>query len=132
MLYATDEAQGDAPTADQPDSEVSRVNWKIVEAEACVVRRIFAAYAAGASPRAIAATLNGEGVAPPRGKNWNASTINGNGKRGHGILRNSLYAGAQIWNRVRMVKDPATGRRVSRVVPGNGMADRRRAATFAL
>lgn len=90
---------------------------EIVEAEGCVIRRIFTAYAAGASPRAIAATLNGESIAPPRGKNWNASTINGNGKRGHGILRNSLYAGTQIWNRVRMVKDPATGRRVSRVNP---------------
>lgn len=90
---------------------------EIIETEACVIRRVFAAYAAGASPRTIAATLNGEGIAPPRGKNWNASTINGNGKRGHGILRNSLYAGTQIWNRVRMVKDPATGRRVSRVNP---------------
>jgi site-specific DNA recombinase len=90
---------------------------EIVEAEASVIRRIFAAYAAGASPRTVAATLNSEGIAPPRGKNWNASTINGNGKRGHGILRNSLYAGTQIWNRVRMVKDPATGRRISRVNP---------------
>jgi site-specific DNA recombinase len=90
---------------------------ELVETEARVIRRIFAAYAAGASPRTIAATLNGEGIAPPRGKNWNASTINGNGKRGHGILRNPLYAGTQIWNRVRMVKDPATGSRVSRVNP---------------
>jgi site-specific DNA recombinase len=88
---------------------------EIVETEACVIRRIFAAYAAGASPRAIAATLNSEGITAPRGKNWNASTINGNGKRGHGILRNSLYAGTQIWNRVRMLKDPATGKRISRV-----------------
>jgi site-specific DNA recombinase len=34
-----------------------------------------------------------------------------------GILRNELYAGRLIWNRVRMVKDPDTGRRVSRSNP---------------
>ena len=36
---------------------------------------------------------------------------------GEGILRNPLYSGSQVWNRVRMLKDPATGRRVSRVNP---------------
>jgi site-specific DNA recombinase len=50
---------------------------------------------------------------------WNASTINGSEKRGHGILRNPLYAGKQIWNRVRMVKNPATGKRLSRVNPAS-------------
>jgi hypothetical protein len=90
---------------------------EIEKAEAGIITRIFTAYAAGASPRIIAAKINSEGGAPPRGLRWNASTINGNGKRGNGILRNPLYAGTQIWNRVRMVKDPATGRRVSRVNP---------------
>jgi site-specific DNA recombinase len=73
--------------------------------------------AVGTAPRTIAATLNAERVAPPRGARWNASTINGSGKRGHGILRNPLYAGKQVWNRVRMVKNPATGKRLSRVNP---------------
>lgn len=90
---------------------------EIVEDEAAVIRRIFGAYAVGTAPRAIAAALNSEGVAPPRGSRWNASTINGSGKRGHGILRNPLYSGKQIWNRVRMVKDPSTGKRISRVNP---------------
>jgi site-specific DNA recombinase len=88
---------------------------EIIEAEAEIVRRVFAAYAVGIAPRAIATTLNNEAIAAPRGTRWNASTINGSGKRGHGILRNPLYSGLQIWNRVRMLKDPSTGKRVSRV-----------------
>jgi site-specific DNA recombinase len=87
---------------------------EIVAKEADTIRRIFAVYAAGAAPRTIATTLNNEAIAPPRGARWNASTINGSGKRGHGILRNPLYSGKQIWNRVRMLKDPSTGKRVSR------------------
>ncbi len=88
---------------------------EIAEAEADIVRRVFDMYAAGISPRSIAAALNAEGVPAPRGKQWNASTINGNGQRGNGILRNPLYAGKIVWNRVHMVKDPSTGRRISRV-----------------
>lgn len=90
---------------------------EVVREEAEVIRRIFAHYAIGTAPRAIAAMLNAEGVAPPRGTRWNASTINGSGKRGHGILRNPLYSGSQIWNRVRMVKNPSTGKRLSRINP---------------
>ncbi|MBY3086088.1 recombinase family protein [Rhizobium laguerreae] len=87
---------------------------EIVEEEACIIRRIFDMYAAGYSARLIAAALNKEGVPAPRGRQWNASTINGNGMRGNGILRNPLYVGQLVWNRVHMVKDPSTGRRVSR------------------
>lgn len=87
---------------------------EIVEAEAAVVRRIFAAYAAGASPRKIAGDLNAEGVPPPRGRRWNASTINGSKQRGSGILQNPLYRGEIVWNRVTMIRDPETGKRVSR------------------
>lgn len=92
----------------------------IVEAEATIIRRIFAEYLAGESPRAIAGRLNQEGVPPPRGRFWAAVTINGNRQRGHGLLLNPLYAGKRVWNRVRMVKDPATGKRISRV---NGEGD---------
>jgi len=87
--------------------------------EAGVVRRIFDEYVAGANPRAIAAKLNAERVPPPRGSVWSASTLNGNAARGHGILVNPIYAGRITWNRVRMVKDPDTGKRVSRVNPPN-------------
>lgn len=90
---------------------------RIEEAEAAAVRRIFEEYVAGRSPREIAVDLNRDGIPGPRGAAWNASTINGNGKRGHGILRNPLYSGRLIWNRVRMIRDPDTGRRVSRPNP---------------
>lgn len=89
----------------------------IVEDEAAVIRRIFSEYAEGRSPRDIAAQLNRDGIAPPRGARWNASTINGNATRGYGILLNALYRGELVWNRVTMIRDPDTGRRVSRVNP---------------
>lgn len=90
---------------------------EIVQEEAETIRRIFHLYASGVAPRTIAATLNVQGIPAPRGKNWNASTINGNGQRGNGILRNTIYTGRIVWNRVRMIKDPSTGRRVSRINP---------------
>lgn len=93
------------------------------EAEAAIVRRILAAYAAGEAPRAIAGELNRDGVPAPRGGVWNASTIGGSRQRGTGILRNELYRGRLVWNRVRMIKDPDTGRRISRVnAPGERQA----------
>jgi site-specific DNA recombinase len=87
---------------------------EIDQAEAEIVRRIFCEFVEGKTPRQIAAGLNADGIKPPRGKNWNASTINGNAARGHGMLINELYAGRIVWNKVRMIKDPATGRRVPR------------------
>ena len=90
---------------------------EIVEIEASVVRRIFHDYVGGKTPWEIAHALNKEGVRPPRGAKWTPSTINGNKKRHHGIILNELYAGVVVWNRVRMIKDPDTGRRVSRPNP---------------
>ena len=87
---------------------------EIVEHEAVVVRRIVADYVAGKSARAIAGELNAERVPPPRGDRWAAVTINGNRKRGNGILANPLYDGVLVWNRVRMLKDPDSGKRISR------------------
>lgn len=54
---------------------------------------------------------------PPRGQRWNASTNNGSSQRGTGIIRCELYVGRLVWNKVRMVKDPDTGKRVSRPNP---------------
>lgn len=62
-------------------------------------------------------TLNEEGIAGPQGKEWGPSTIHGNPKRGTGILNNELYMGRLVWNRLRYMKDPDTGRRVSRPNP---------------
>jgi site-specific DNA recombinase len=90
---------------------------EIQETEAAIVRRIFKYYAAGKSPRHIAAALNRERIPGPRGGAWNASTIGGSKKRANGILQNELYNGRIVWNRQRFIKDPETGRRVSRPNP---------------
>jgi hypothetical protein len=85
------------------------------EAEAAIVIRIFTEFAAGTSPRRIALGLNRDRIAGPRGGEWDASTINGNAARGTGVLNNELYIGQLIWNRLRYQKDPATGKRISRL-----------------
>ncbi len=41
--------------------------------------------------------------------------IRGHVKRGTGIINNELYIGRLVWNRQRYLKDPSTGRRVSRM-----------------
>jgi site-specific DNA recombinase len=89
----------------------------IVQSEAKVVCRIFREFVRGNTARDIAHRLNADRIAPPRGKAWNASTINGNGRRGNGLVRNELYVGRLVWNKVGMVKDPDTGKRVSRPNP---------------
>ncbi|WP_072856648.1 recombinase family protein [Loktanella atrilutea] len=89
----------------------------IKEDEAAIVRRIYDEFGAGRSPRHIVADLNAEGITPPRGATWNASTINGHKERGYGILQNELYIGRRVWNRVKMVRDPETGKRVNRTNP---------------
>ena len=85
--------------------------------EAEIVKRICREYAAGKSPKAIVKQLNQEGVPGPTAKGWGPSTIHGNRHRGTGILNNELYIGRLIWNRQRYVKDPSTGKRVSKINP---------------
>ncbi|ARU01821.1 recombinase family protein [Yoonia vestfoldensis] len=85
--------------------------------EAAVVRRIFQDYAKGLSPKKIAEALNIAHIPGPQGGNWGTSTIHGNRDRGTGVLNNELYIGRQIWNRLRYVKDPQTGKRISRLNP---------------
>ena len=100
-----------------PDGEPVRGARRINEAEASVVRRIFTLFAGGASPIAIAKTLNAAAVPGPEGRAWRDTTIRGHAGRGTGILRNELYIGRLVWNRMRFLKDPATGKRVSRPNP---------------
>ncbi|MCZ4263015.1 recombinase family protein [Limimaricola sp. G21655-S1] len=90
---------------------------EIEPTEAEIVRRIFDEYAAGHPPRKIVAALNAEGIPGPRGGAWNASTVNGSRQRRNGILNNELYLGRLIWNRQHFVKDPETGKRISRPNP---------------
>ena len=98
---------------------INRGHLIIVEKEATIVRRIFDEYSGGKSPKCICHDLNREGVSPPRGKRWSPSALNGLEDRGAGILRNTIYVGQRSWNKVRMVKDPSTGRRVSRPNPSD-------------
>ena len=89
----------------------------INDAEAAVVRRVFRDFSAGISPRAIARRLNAEGVPGPSGKLWTDSTIRGHAKRGTGFINNELYIGRLVWNRLRYLKNPDTGKWVSRLNP---------------
>jgi DNA invertase Pin-like site-specific DNA recombinase len=89
----------------------------IEPSEAAVVERIFREFAGGSSPKQIVRRLNHEGIKGPFGAEWNPSTVHGNSSRGTGILNNELYIGRLIWNRLRYVKNPDTGRRVSRLNP---------------
>ena len=89
----------------------------INEEEAATIRRIFTMYANGMSPRKIAHTLNDEGIKGPQGRAWGPTTIHGNRRRGTGIINNELYIGRRVWNRLRYMKNPSTGKRVSRLNP---------------
>ena len=100
---------------------------EIVAAEAAIVRRIFERYVSGRTPRQIAGDLNQDRILPPRGGHtWRASTINGNKRRANGILQSEIYTGVIVWNRLRMMRDPSTGRRISR--PNNTAEVQRTAA----
>ena len=89
----------------------------INEREAAIVRRIFAEYASDKGSLAIVKDLNREGEPGPSGGKWNVSALVGSAKRRNGLLNNELYRGTIVYNRQRFVKDPATGKRVSRPNP---------------
>lgn len=97
----------------EPEVGIRAINPQQAE----IVRRIFSAYARDEAPRAIAKTLNRNGIPGPREQTWGPSTINGNPKRGTGILNNELYIGKFVWNRLKYMKNPNTGRRQSRLNP---------------
>jgi len=99
------------------EGEPVRGECRIEPAEAQVVTRIFRAFAAGKSPYAIARDLNADSVAGPAGRPWSDTTIRGRRSRGIGILNNELYVGMRVWNHKHCLKDPRTGRTVSRANP---------------
>ena len=94
------------------------VRLEINENEAKVVNRIFEMSASGYSLKAIAKTLNTDGVRSPRpraGKryaSWCPTAI-------QAMLRRELYAGKLVWNRSRFVKAPGTNKRLRRARPPN-------------
>jgi len=77
-------------------------------------------YASGLSAKAITYRLNSEGVAPPRPKRgrkaqgWTWTTVSGSRRKGTGILNNELYRGTCLWNRSAKLRDPETGKRITR------------------
>ena len=87
------------------------------EMQAAIVHRIFSEFASGKTPAAIARELNADHIPGPNGEPWQHTTIRGHNERGTGVINNELYIGRQIWNRMRYLKDPSTGRRVSRMNP---------------
>jgi site-specific DNA recombinase len=52
-----------------------------------------------------------------RGGLWRDTAIRGHRQRGTGLLNNELYVGRLVLNRLRYVKDPTSGRRLSRLNP---------------
>lgn len=94
--------------------EIERGLREIDPEQAEVVQRIYREYLSGLSAKTIAFRLNADGIRNGAGAEWSTSTVNGNRKRETGILCNPIYTGRIVWNRVHMVKDPDTGRRVHR------------------
>jgi hypothetical protein len=90
----------------------------INQAEADIVRRIFREYVEGSSALDIAGRLNQEGIAAPRGRQWNGSTINGSRKRLNGIINNRLYAGKIVYNRQRFICCGLAAERVASCLRG--------------
>ena len=99
------------------EGELVRGEREIDPAEALIVERVFREFTAGKSPRAIARDLNADGIAGPAGKAWRDTSIRGDVRRGTGILNNELYVGVRVWNHKHSVKDPSTGKDVTRLNP---------------
>lgn len=87
---------------------------EIDEEAAEVIRWIFAQYADGLSPSALAQELNRKGIPGPRGLKWRDTAIRGHVDRGTGILNNEAYRGRIIFNR-RNFRKPETERREARM-----------------
>ncbi|WP_233488363.1 recombinase family protein [Shimia thalassica] len=101
----------------EPDGAPVTGERLINEEQASIIRRVFREFSDGQSPKAIALGLNAEDVPGPRGKLWRDTAIRGHRQRGTGLINNELYIGRLVWNRLRYLKDPDTGRRVSRLNP---------------
>lgn len=99
------------------EGELVRGERAIDPAQALVVNRVFREFASGRGPRAIARGLNADGIPSPSGGAWRDTSIRGDARRGIGILNNELYAGVRVWNHRHAVKDPNTGKTVTRINP---------------
>lgn len=99
------------------EGELVRGEREVDPAEALIVGRVFREFAAGKSPLAIARDLNADDIPGPAGGAWRDTSIRGDVRRGIGILNNELYVGVRVWNHKHAVKDPSTGKTVTRLNP---------------
>jgi site-specific DNA recombinase len=104
--------------------ELIRGDRKVNVVQAEIASRILREFAKGLSPWTIARRLNEEAKSEknpdklsPDGGLWTDSTIRGNPKRGTGIINNELYIGKLVWNKTRKVRNPYTGKKVTRENP---------------
>jgi site-specific DNA recombinase len=95
---------------------VEGVRYEIVQTEAAIIRRMFEMYADGCGFATIAKQLNQEGIpSPPLARNrfsraWSRYTI-------REMLFNEKYRGVIVWNRTKKMRNPETGKKVSRARP---------------
>ena len=83
--------------------------------QAKIVVRVFEEYVSGKSPRAIAADLMRDKIPSPSGTaHWNFQSIVGGMGKKRGLIHNQLYIGVYLKNRFFNVKNPATGKVVTR------------------
>lgn len=97
------------------NGEPIRGDREVVTEEADTIRRIFREFASGKTRRplpsiwagrAFPGRLAAHGVIPAFAAMSRVAIIN-----------NELYAGVLVWNRLRFIKDPSPGKRVSRINP---------------
>jgi site-specific DNA recombinase len=99
------------------DEQQNGMRLEIHGPEAEVVRRIFKMYADGLSLKAVTKRLNAERVSSPQpqagriSRSWCPSSV-------RTILHNERYLGRVLWSRKHKVRDPRSGRRVSRKQDG--------------
>lgn len=101
------------------DGKLVRGLREINQEQASVIRRVYAEYIGGSSPKMIAKRLNADGIPSARGGEWRASAIIGSRARKIGLLHNPVYVGRYAYGRVHMKLDPDTRRRVSRANPAD-------------
>ena len=89
--------------------------WRavVVPGQADVVRQIFEKYGAGVGLKAIAESLNDQGIPSP-GSTWNRKSRRCKGwlhSAVRAILKNERYVGKLIWNRTQWISVPFSSRR---------------------
>lgn len=97
--------------------ELIRGLRKINDKQAAIVINIFNDYARGTSLMRICKDLNALGIPSPSGGEWGQTTLVGSAARKTGLLRNSVYKGVVVFNRMRYRKHPDTGKRLSIMNP---------------